>query len=149
MYLQIQGGDEKDENQKKKFKEYREKQFKAKEDAKKRNEALEEKRKQEDDVLQNDINKLRNKIKYLESEIIDLRYENERDREDIVETVKELTKESKLYNGMLKMILSENEIKRIVEKSKWNEDNEEWRIQPFSFKEKKLQLPGIRPHQGK
>jgi hypothetical protein len=50
---------------------------------------------------------------------------------------------------MLKMILSENEIKRIVEKSKWNEDNEEWRIQPFCFKEKKLQLPGIRPHQGK
>jgi hypothetical protein len=50
---------------------------------------------------------------------------------------------------MLKMILSENEIKRIVEKCKWNEDNEEWRIQPFSFKEKKLQLPGIRPHQGK
>ena len=99
--------------------------------------------------MQNDINKLRNKIKYLESEIIDLRYENERDREDIVETVKELTKESKLYNGMLKMILSENEIKRIVEKCKWNEDNEEWRIQPFSFKEKKLQLPGIRPHQGK
>ncbi len=110
---------------------------------------MEEKKKEEEESQKTDVNKLRNKIKYLESEIIDLRYENERDREDIVETVKELTKESKLYKGMLKMLLGDGEIKKIVEMSKWNEDNQEWRIHPFSFREKKLQLPGIKPHQGK
>lgn len=47
------------------------------------------------------------------------------------------------------MILSDQEIKRIVEMCKWNEDNEEWKIQPFSFREKKLQLPNIKPYQGK
>jgi len=77
-----------------------------------------------------------------------LRYENERDREDIVNTVKESSKESKLYIGMLKMLLSENEIKKIIEVSRWNEDNEEWKIHPFILREKKLQLPTIKPHQG-
>ena len=90
---------------------------------------------------------MRNKIKFLESEIRDLKYENERDKEDIIDTVKELTKESKLYHGMLKIILSENEIKRIIELSKWNEENEDWRIQPYCFKEKKLNLPSLKPHQ--
>lgn len=115
----------------------------------KKKEKMEEKRKNEEEVSQNDINKLKNKIKYLESEIIDLKYENERDREDLVESVKDLTKESKLYHNMLKIILNDNEIKKIIELSKWNDDNEEWRIQPFAFKEKKLQLPSLRPHQGK
>jgi kinesin family protein 3/17 len=111
-------------------------------------EILEEKKKEEDVSLLNDINKLRNKVKYLESETRDLRYENERDREDIVETVKTVSKESKLYQGLLKMILSEVEIKKIIELSKWNEDNEEWKIQPYSFRDKKLQLPNIKPHLG-
>jgi len=91
---------------------------------------------------------LRNKLKYLDSEIRDLRYENARDKEELMGTVKELSKESKLYHGLIKMLLSETEIKRILEMSLWKEDNEEWKIQPFSFREKKLALPGIKMHQG-
>jgi len=67
----------------------------------------------------------------------------------MLDTIRALTKENKLYVGLLKVILSESEIKKLSELSKWNEDNEEWRIQPFSLREKKVQLPSIKPHQSK
>jgi len=102
---------------------------------------LEEKNKQ--------IFKLRKKLKYLETEIHDLRYENVRDKEDMVGTIKELNKESKLYAGIAKMLLSDQEIKRILEVSLWNEDNEEWKIKPFAFHDKKISFPGINKHQSK
>jgi hypothetical protein len=97
--------------------------------------------------MQNDNNKLRDKIKILQSEIQDLRYENERDREDIVDSVKESNKESKLYLGMLKMLLTDLEIKKIIELSRYNQENEDWRIHPFCLKEKRMHLPTIKPHQ--
>jgi hypothetical protein len=65
----------------------------------------------------------------------------------MLDTIRVLNKENKLYFGLLKMILSDSEIKKISELSKWNEDNEEWRIQPFSFRDKKIQLPSIKQHQ--
>jgi hypothetical protein len=122
--------------------------MKNKEEAKAKRELIEAKRKEDEEMNQNDVNRLKNKVKYLESEIRDLRYENERDREDMVDTIRVLNKENKLYLGMLKMMLSDVEIKKIGELSKWSEDNEEWRVQPYSFKEKKVQFPNIKPHQG-
>ena len=62
--------------------------------------------------------------------------------------MKEYYKDYKLYQGMVKMMLSEQEIKKIVELSQWKEDGEQWRNQPFHFKEKNLKLPTIKPHQG-
>jgi len=67
----------------------------------------------------------------------------------MIDTIKELTKENKLFAGMLRMILSDNEIKRITEMSVWKDVNEDWRIKPFSIKEKKLNFPSINPHQSK
>ncbi len=87
-------------------------------------------------------------MKLLESEIRDLRYENEKDREDIVDSVKESNKECKLYSNILKMLLTDSEIKKITELSRWMEENEEWRIVPFFLKEKRMQLPTLKPHQG-
>ena len=95
------------------------------------------------------VDKLRNKLKYLDSEIRDLRYENERDREDFTNAIREMLKENKLFQGMIKFVLSEGEIKRITELSKWSEENEEWKIQPFSFKDKSLKLPNLKNHQGR
>jgi hypothetical protein len=123
--------------------------MKIKEEVDKKHELLEAKKIEEEELSKNDIYKLRNKVKYLESEIRDLRYENERDREDMLDTIRALNKENKLYYGLLKMVLTESEIKKLAELSKWNEDNEDWRIQPFSFREKKIQLPQIKQHQSK
>lgn len=138
-----------DEREKKKFKEYKEKQLKIREEVDKKQAFLEAKKKEEEELTKNDINKQRIKVKYLESEIKDLRNENEREREDMLDTIRALNKENKLYIGLLRIILSESEIKKLSELSKWNEDNEEWRLQPFSLREKKVQLPSIKPHQSK
>jgi hypothetical protein len=153
------------DREKEKFKEYREKQIKMKDESKKKRELLEERRKEEEDNLLKEkdyaniqteledknkiISKLKDKVIMLQMEVKDYKYENERDRSDFTETIKDLIKENKLYNGMLKIILSDNEIKKIIELSKYNEDNEEWYIQPFNFKEKNLKLPTIKKHQSK
>lgn len=94
------------------------------------------------------IAKLKNKIKLLDTEIRDLKYENEIDKEENNFALKQYYKDYKLYQGMVKFILSEQEIKKITEQSQWRDDLEEWRIQPFHFREKKLNLPTIKPHQG-
>jgi hypothetical protein len=153
-----------DEKEKKKFKEYREKQIKKEEEYQKKHEILEDKKRNEEDMLNLDkkysnaqteleeknkiISKLKNKIKQLNTEIQDLKYENEIDREENNFALKQYYKDYKLYQGMIKFTLSEQEIKKITELSQWRDDYEEWRIQPFHFKEKNLKLPNIKPHQG-
>jgi len=84
----------------------------------------------------------------LYTEIRDLKYENEIEKEENAFALKQYYKDYKLYKGIVRFVLSEQEIKKITELSQWREDQEEWRIQPFHFKEKVLKLPTIRPHQG-
>lgn len=163
--FQIDGGEYMDENKKKKFKEYREKAIKKEEELQKKHDLLDEKKKNEDELLNFDkkyansqteleeknkiISKLKNKIKLLESEIRDLKYENEIEKEENNFALKEYYKDYKLYQGIVKFIISDQEIKKITESSQWKGDIEEWRIQPFHFREKTLKLPNIKPHQSK
>jgi hypothetical protein len=93
------------------------------------------------------IAKLRGKLKYFTSEVSDLKYENERDREEFTNAIRDMYKENKLMHGMLRIMLSEGEIKRITELSKWSDENDEWKVQPFSFKDKTLKLPTLKNHQ--
>jgi len=153
-----------DEKEKKKLKEYREKQIKKEEEFQKKHEILEEKKKKEEDLLNLDnkysngqseldeknkiIAKLKNKIKFLDTEINDLKYENEIEKEENNYALKQYYKDYKLYQGLVKFILSEQEIKKITESSQYRDDLEEWRIQPFNFREKNMKLPTIKPHQG-
>lgn len=149
----------------KKFKEFREKNIKKEEELRKKQDILVERKKDEDEILDENkkfanvqqeleeknklMNKMKNKIRHLENEIKDLKFENEIEREENTYALKEYYKDFKFYQGVTKFILTEKELKSIVELSKWKEDNEEWRIQPFNFREKKINLPSIRPHQGK
>ncbi len=126
---------------------------------------MEEKKKKEEELLNLDkkysnaqteideknkiINKLKNKIKLLDTEINDLKYENEIERDENNYALKQYYKDYKLYQGIVKFVLSEHEIKKITEMSQWREDLEEWRIQPFHFREKNLKLPTIKPHQSR
>ena len=165
----ISGGVEKiTENEKKKFKEYRDVQLKLKEEQKKKKIAQDAKKKDDEEFLTKDkqyndvqteltdkkiiISRLNEKIKFLDTEIRDLKYENERDKDDMVCTIKEVTKENKLYYGILKMVLTENEIKKIIDFSSWKEENEEWKIHPFSInpkdKNQAIKFPSLKQHQG-
>jgi len=164
----IQGGANKiNENEKKKFKEYREGQLKQREEQKKKKMMLEAKKKEDDELLTKEkqyndvqtelvdkkkiISKLNEKIKFLDSEIRDLKYENERDKEDMTNENKELSKENKLYYGILRMVLTENEIKKIIDFSTWKEEKEEWKIHPFTInpkdKNQTLKFPDLKQHQ--
>jgi hypothetical protein len=93
------------------------------------------------------ITKLRAKVKTLTNDVSDLRYENERDREEFTNAIRDMYKENKLFNGMLRILLSEGEIKRITELSRWSDENDEWKVQPFSFKDKSFKLPTLKNHQ--
>ena len=155
------------ENEKRKFKEYREVQLKQREEKNKKKQLLDAKKKEDEDLLTKDkqyndiqtelsdkkriILKLNEKIKFLGSEISDLKYENERDKDDMMVSIKEITKENKLYHGILKMMLTETEIKKIIDFSSWKDDNEEWKIYPFSLnpkdKNQVLKFPVLKPHQ--
>lgn len=95
------------------------------------------------------VKKLKKKIKGLESELREVRYERERDTEDLIISVGELSKESKLYLGILRMVMKDFEIRKIHELSSWIEDREEWEIHPFSIKDKLLKFPNIHKSQVK
>lgn len=95
------------------------------------------------------IKRLKKKVKSLESELREVRYEKERDTEDLIISVGELSKESKLYLSMLRMVMKDPEIRKIHELSYWNDDREDWDIQPFSITNKNLKLPNIHKSQAK
>lgn len=136
--------EEKLKEQKNRFKEYRKRQLKNIEEMEKKLEKIKEEKRKEEENLINDVNKLRNKIKYLEGEIEDLKYDNEKDRTDFLENMKDLNKDNQMYKEIIKYLLSEQELRRIIEMSRYNEENQSWKIHPFYMRNKKLTFPNIK-----
>ena len=135
------------EEKNKQFKEYREKQMKENEEIENKMKKLQEQKEKEEELLKNDANKLQEKIKELNSEIEDLKNEGVKDRIDYLENVKEISKENDLYKKIIYGILSENQFKKICEMSRYIEDDNLWKIKPFSIKENKLAFSNVNPSQ--
>ena len=135
------------EEKNKQFKEYREKQMKENEEIENKMKKLQEQKEKEEELLKNDANKLQEKIKELNSEIEDLKNEGAKDRIDYLENVKEISKENDLYKKIIYEILSENQFKKICEMSRYIEDDNLWKIKPFSIKENKLAFSNVNPSQ--
>ena len=135
------------EEKNKQFKEYREKQMKENEEIENKMKKLQEQKEKEEELLKNDANKLQEKIKELNSEIEDLKNEGAKDRIDYLENVKEISKENDLYKKIIYGILSENQFKKICEMSRYIEDDNLWKIKPFSIKENKLAFSNVNPSQ--
>ena len=129
------------------FKEYREKQLKANEEMEQKLKQLEEEKKKQEENLKNDVNALQKRIKELNEEVEDLRNEKENIRGDFLDEIKSANKTADMYREMLGFLLTEGEIKRIIGKSRYIEDDDKWIIQPFCIKEKKLVLPNMKPNQ--
>lgn len=129
---------------KNKFKEYRKKQLEHVELMERKLEQLKEEKQKEEENLLNDVNKLRQRVKELENEIEDLKYDNAKDRTTFFENIKGLNKDNALYKGILNFILSEIEMLKIIEKCRYNENNETWKIPPFYFRNKTLSFPNIK-----
>ena len=135
------------EEKNKQFKEYREKQMKENEEMEKKMQRLQEQKAKEEELLKNDANKLQEKIKELNSEIEDLKNEGAKDRIDYLENVKEISRENDLYKKIIYELLNENQFKKICEMSRDIEDDNLWKIKPFTIKENKLAFSNVNPSQ--
>ena len=135
------------EEENRKFKEYREKQMKENEEIEAKMKKLKEQKEKEEELLKNDANKLQARIKELNSEIEDLKNENSKDRTDYLENVKEISRENDLYKKIIDILLNNNQFKRICEKSRYLEDDDKWKISPFSILNEKLNFANVKPSQ--
>ena len=136
-----------EEEENRKFKEYREKQMKENEEIEAKIKKLQEQKEKEEELLKNDVNKLQEKIKELNSEIDDLKNENSKDRTDYLENVKEISRENDLYKKIIDVLFSQNQFKKICEMSRYIEDDEKWKIHPFTLNDKKLNFANVKPSQ--
>ena len=132
----------KEENEK--FKEYREQQLKQSEEMEVKLKKLEDEKKKEEELLKNDVDKLQKKIKELTSEMEDLKLDNSKDRNYYLEDVKAIYRDNQLYKEIIKYLLTDSELQKIVDLSKYNEEDEKWKVQPFMIKEKSLALPTVK-----
>ena len=129
--------------EKKKFHEYRLAQLKKMEEMDQRYEKLIQEKIKEEENLNNDITKLKKLLKYYKNEIDDLKLENEKDRIDFLENIKDTAKDAALYKGIVDFLLSNFEIRKIIDLSKYDEVNQKWFIHPFYFKDKIISFPNI------
>lgn len=61
-------------------------------------------------------------------EIEDLTVEFERERETLLETIREQNREMKLWEQVAELLLPPRSISKIWEKAVWDEDLEEWKL---------------------
>ena len=132
------------EEENKKFKEYREQQLKQSEEMELKLKKLEEEKRKEEESLKNDVNKLQSKIKELNSEIEDLKLDNSKDRTDYMEGVKAIYRDNQFYREIIRFMLSDSELKKIIDLSKFKEEEDKWDVQSFSLQEKSLALPTMK-----
>ena len=76
-------------------------------------------------------------------EIKDLEEEHENQHAELLNTVREQEHEIRLLNGMLKMLLNDNEIAKIRMRSQFDDDKDEWDIPYFYLKAKEVELPKL------
>ena len=132
------------EEENRKFREYREQQLKQNEEMEEKLKKLEEEKRKEEESLKKDANKLQDKIKQLNSEIEDLKLDNSKDRTDYMEGVRAIYRNNQFYREILRYMLSDSELKQIIDMSKYVEDEDKWHVQTFSLQEKTLALPTVK-----
>jgi kinesin family protein 3/17 len=131
------------EEERQKFKEYREQQLKNAQEMEEKYAKLEEEKLKEEQNLKNNVNALKQKVKDLKNEIEDLKFDNLKDKTDFLEEIKGINRDNLLYKGIIRFLLTENEVKKIIDLSSYNEESEKWSVHPFLIKEKKINLPSL------
>jgi len=131
---------------------------KKKEDAKKRAEEERLMKEKEDEVQRDQINGDSDKIaakikkKYMKklnaarAEIDDLHEEFQVEREELLESVREANKDAELFRQICISLLGETKLSKLIDKSRYDSDDEEWIIPLVKKKEGDEKLPGIASH---
>ena len=80
------------------------------------------------------IKKLREKYKEAVEEIKDLSEEHNAEREDFLDTIRDLERRASLYKAVLNTALPEKEVNRVLAKCQYDDDNNRWVVVPFTIK---------------
>jgi len=83
---------------------------------------------EEVDVKTKKLKKLVTKYKAMETEVNDLQEEFQRERDDFLEAIRELTREMKLKDQIISHFIPPEETRRIEARAHWNEENDNWTI---------------------
>ncbi|ETM42823.1 hypothetical protein L914_11596 [Phytophthora nicotianae] len=72
--------------------------------------------------------KYKAKLEATRQEIADLNSEFEHERENLLDTIREQTKEAKLLEQLVELFLPQNELVKVWERAVWSEEREEWNL---------------------
>lgn len=91
------------------------------------------------------MGKLRDKYKKAQNEIKDLEHEFQDQKEGLLDIVRTQEKSVKFSAKILKILLSDNELYKLHQKSKWDDEKGDWHIPLFTFnaKNKDIAFPTI------
>lgn len=143
----------------KELKEYETLKKKMKKQKKKEEKLLEEKKNKEQEAQQaerkyqnmsEELEELKKKNKELNEnlknslfEIRDLQKEQEREKEDYLESIRALEQENKFLTKIVQSLLKPKEIEKIRAKASWDDDLNEYIIKPFIIKDKTVKFPKL------
>ena len=95
------------------------------------------------ETITNSHSALMHRYKSAMYEIEDLKREHEYEKEQLLESVRDQTKEIDFYEEVLGNILSPEEIQKIRSHTVWSENLSKYKIPPFLFKEKTIKFPNL------
>ncbi|CAG9323806.1 unnamed protein product [Blepharisma stoltei] len=155
----IAGGEELNKAEKERLNAQREFRNKLKKQRQREKALAEENRKKEEEMLMKEkqyqnlqeevddlrkvIMKLRLKYKSSLAEIDDLNHENEQEKEGLLETIRSKDRETEFLHKVFEFMLPPNELQKIRQRSRWDEDNHEWKIPAFVIQQKQITFPKL------
>jgi len=91
------------------------------------------------------MEKLRGKYKAAESEIGDLTQEHQQQKNELLDIIRTQEKAVKFSNKVMGILLSEHELYKLHQRSKWEDERGDWAIPLFTFnpKAKDISFPTI------
>jgi len=91
------------------------------------------------------MEKLRTKYKGAESEIADLTHEHHNQKSELLDIIRSQEKAVKFSNKVMSILLSENELYKLHQRSKWDDEKGDWTIPMFTFnlRNKDISFPSI------
>lgn len=98
---------------------------------------------EEVDDMRRLIKKFRLKYKQAVNEIKDLNAEHNKERTELFETIQDQEKDYGLHREILRNLVTEKELQKIIAKAEYDADDRKWRIPAFVIKEKQIQLPKV------
>lgn len=104
---------------------------------------------QEVESMRSIMEKLRGKYKAAEAEISDLRQEHQQQKSELLDIIRSQEKAVKFSNKVMGILLTDNELYKLHQRSKWDDEKGDWQIPLFTFnpKMKDLNFPQINAKQ--